>query len=241
MSFNVPLSSERANRLIDVAPVGEGGRVLDAGCGEGDFLVRCLEKTKAEGVGIDIDSSLLNKAKELASKAIPELSCTFRKGDLTKTPLKANSYDLAICLGASHAFGVGEEAFPNCLQRLIKTVKPGGLLLIGEGYWKQKPDPEYLKLIGDPVGIYRDHEGNIAFGERLGLVPLYAATSGVEEWDAFENAFQKKIHTLVKEQPGDPDNQAKLERNREWREGYEKWGRTTMGFGFYVFLKPEED
>jgi hypothetical protein len=29
--------------------------------------------------------------------------------------------------------------------------------------------------------------------------------------------------------------QADLERRRRWRDGYLRWGRSTLGFGFYVF------
>lgn len=241
MSFNVPLSSARASRLIEIIPVTSDATVVDAGCGDGDFLIEYLKHSGSEGLGIDIDSSLLKLAREKASQRIPDLTCTFRKGDLTKTSLKANAFDLAICLGASHAFGTGEEAFPTCLEKMIKAVRADGCLLIGEGYWKQEPDPEYLELIGEPVGIYRTHEENIALAESLGLLPLYAATSTTEEWDAFEDAFSKKVHAMAKENPDDPDKQAKRERAREWREGYEKWGRTTMGFGFYVFRKLDDE
>jgi hypothetical protein len=30
----------------------------------------------------------------------------------------------------------------------------------------------------------------------------------------------------------------KLAQSRAWRDGYLRWGRETMGFGFYLFLKP---
>ena len=78
--------------------------------------------------------------------------------------LRAESaFALGICIGSTHAFGAGDSAYPNTFERLKQLVRPGGYLLIGEGYWKQEPAPEYLAFIGDPVGIYRDHAGNISF------------------------------------------------------------------------------
>lgn len=38
--------------------------------------------------------------------------------------------------------------------------------------------------------------------------------------------------------PDDPAALEALGRSRGWRDGYLRWGRATMGFGFYVFMKP---
>lgn len=88
-----------------------------------------------------------------------------------------------MCIGSTHAFGTGDTAYPNTLRELSRLVRPGGHLLIGEGYWKQPPAPDYLKLIGEPAVIYRDHAGNISFAEQHSLVTLYAAVSNNDEWD----------------------------------------------------------
>ena len=39
--------------------------------------------------------------------------------------------------------------------------------------------------------------------------------------------------------PHDAETEAKLARSRAWRDGYLRWGRTTMRFGFYLLGKPE--
>ena len=117
-------------------------------------------------------------------------------------------------------------------------MRPGGQLLIGEGYWKQPPATEYLQLIGEPVGIYRDHAANISFAEAHGLVATYAAVSNDDEWDHFEWSHRMKIERQCALSPDDPDVKKKLKRSRDWRDGYLRWGRSTMGFGFYLFLKP---
>ncbi|MBC7783609.1 MAG: hypothetical protein H7144_07195 [Burkholderiales bacterium] len=95
-----------------------------------------------------------------------------------------------------------------------------------------------MKLIGDPVGIYRDHAGNVAFAEELGLIAVYAVVSSDNEWDQFEWGHYMKVRREAEANPDDPKLAARLSRSRHWRDGYLRWGRATMGFGVYVFRLP---
>lgn len=241
MLFNSPLSSEKADRIISVLGLFEHDRVLDVGCGRGEFLIRLIEATGATGLGIDIDADSISDARKNASGRISNERCELIAADIKETSLDENSFDLAMCVGSTHAFGPGEAAYPNAIQALIRMVKPGGQILIGEGYWKQPPNPDYLKLLGEPVGIYHDHPGNISLAEQHGLIPVYAAVSSDDEWDHFEWSHRMKVENLALANPDDPKSAERLERSRQWRDGYLRWGRTTMGFGFYVCRKQVSD
>ncbi len=238
MKFNTPLSSDKADRLIRLLDLGCDGRVLDAGCGRGEFLIRVIEQTGASGQGIDIGPGLIALARSNAAGRVPAQSCEFRECDAESWVPQDGSFDLAICLGSTHAFGTGETAYPNTIARLSRAVRAGGQILVGEGYWKATPAPEYLELIGEPVGIYRDHPANVASAEAQGLVPLYAAVSNEDEWDHFEWMHRISIERESALHPGDPEINAKVQRSRVWRDGYLRWGRSTMGFGFYLFQNP---
>ena len=156
MRFNIPLSQEKADRIIASLDVSPNAQVLDVGCGVGEFLLQLIEKSNARGAGVDIDARLIASAKENASLRIGKSGAEFYTADVNTYSFSDHQFDLVICLGSTHAFGLGELAYPNALQRLQRLVKPGGCLLIGEGYWKQSPDPDYLALLGEPVGIYHD-------------------------------------------------------------------------------------
>lgn len=236
--FNNPISSAKADQLVTALDLQANAIALDAGCGHGEFLIRVLESVASTGVGIDSDAACVQAAIENATGRVAEGSCEFIEADLQVKPLEPDSFDLAICIGSTHAFGEGAAAFPNTIDALSRVVRPGGRLLLGEGYWKQTPAPEYLELIGEPVGIYRDHAQNISYGEERGLLPLYALVSNEDEWDDFEWTHKMKIERQAALTPNDPSVMNKLKRSREWRDGYLKWGRSTMGFGFYLFEKP---
>jgi len=238
MKFNIPVSDHKVDRLIRLLDLAEGSRVFDAGCGEGEFLVRVMEMTGAAGLGVDIDTGSITAARSKAATRLPPGAWEFREWDLQKETLEEGAFDVAICLGSTHAFGSGEAAYPNAIARLQRTVRPGGQILIGEGYWRQTPTPEYLELIGEPVGVYRDHAANVSFAEAQGLVPLYAAVSNEDEWDHFEWTHRMRIERESMLRAEDDELAANLRRSRAWRDGYLRWGRSTMGFGFYLFMKP---
>lgn len=241
MPFNSPLSTEKADRLIEALGLGAQHRVVDIGCGEGEFLRRLHRATGAHCLGIDIDAALVESA---GGRLAPDEAggIEFRAADINTAGLAPGSFDLAVCMGSSHAFGSGADAYPNALTGMRALLREGGLVLIGEGYWKQPPAGEYLDFIGEPVGIYNSHEQNIGQAESLGFLPLYACTANADEWDHFEWSFRMRAERAALAAPQDADAQAKCRRVREWNRHYRMYGRSTMGFGFYLFTStpPEE-
>lgn len=236
--FNSPLSAAKADQLIAVLGLSEKSRILDAGCGNGEFLIRAVKASGATGLGIDLDQKLIDLARENASQRNTTGHCEFRQSDMQSQELGNQKYDIALCIGSTHAFGSGAEAYPNAINALGQLLRPGGLMLIGEGYWKQPPSAEYLQFLGEPTGIYHDHAANIACAEARGLLPLYAAVSSDDEWDHFEwSHYQRAIQRAE----ANADASAAAEGIKQaiaWRNAYLRWGRSTMGFGFYLFRTP---
>lgn len=239
MLFNVPLGAGKAARLIELLELTPDARVLDAGCGTGEFLIRTIEATGAFGVGFDLDAKSIEAANRNVGARIPGDRHEFKVVDLRKEGIPDETFDAAICLGSTHAFGDGGRAYPSTLEGLKRAVRPGGRVLVGDGYWKQPPAAEYLELLGDPPGIYHDHRANVSVAEAMGLVPLYAAVSNDDEWDDFEWSHRMRFEREAALHPDDPKAAAKLDASRAWRDGYLRWGRSTMGFGFYLFMKPQ--
>ena len=220
MLFNSPLSDEKADRLVNLLDLRPGNRALDVGCGTGEFLLRIVAHHGVHGIGIDRDSRCIAAAQEAAASRALSARCEFHAIDANEFAAGPGAFHLGMCIGSTHAFGTGDAAYPNTIKRLIELVQPGGYVLIGEAYWKQDPAPDYLNLLGDPVGIYRDHAGNISFAESHGLEPLYAAVSNDDEWDHFEWSHQRKVAREAANHPDDPTFAARLAHSRQWRDGY---------------------
>jgi SAM-dependent methyltransferase len=226
-SFYSPLSEQTVDALIERLQLVPSARVLDVGCGKAEMLVRAVERYAASGVGIEPNRSFIERARRHARVVL-------HAADVQDVQLAGESFDAAFCIGSTHAFG----KYADALRELAALLRNAGCLMVGEGYWKRPPDPRYLDVLGGGADEFTSHEANIRAGEALGLRLRFAATSSEAEWDAYEGLYAASIERFAAEHPADPDRDAMLERSRGWYASYNKWGRSTLGFGVYLFEKP---
>ncbi|MEM7312665.1 MAG: methyltransferase domain-containing protein [Planctomycetota bacterium] len=238
MLFNSPIGPIKADMLIELLSLSATDRVIDVGCGTGEFLIRIGERYGASGVGVDIDGNSL----ELARSAAAERGCGDRI-QFIDTKIQGyecdEPFDCGVCMGATHAYAMDEPAYVETLNGLGQSIRVGGLLLIGESYWIREPDQEYVDFVGEPSGTYRTHRENVELAEAHGLRTLYATTSSLDEWDDFEWRHHMRIEKMASEAPDDVEVIERRDRGRAWRAAYLKWGRGTLGFGFYLFRREE--
>jgi SAM-dependent methyltransferase len=232
--FCSPLSTSKADLLVELLDLPPSGRVLDVGCGKAELLLRIARRYGAFGVGVDPDGGFLAAARASADAHGVSQRMEFHEARVADVALEPASFDLALCIGSSHAYGTFAEA----LAALAGLVRPGGQVLIADLYWRQEPSPDYLALLGASAAIHLTHAGNEAAGLAVGLAPFYSAVSSQDEWDHFEGLFCRAVERFARDQPDDPDAEAFRARIRQWREGYRRWGRDTLGFGFYLYGKP---
>lgn len=229
-----PISPAKADQVIELLSLARSDRVLDVGCGKAELLIRILERYGCRGLGVDRSTSMIRAAVEEASHRGVADRLELLESDAAQLGGEPGGYAAASCLGASDALG----GFQAALERLAAWVRPGGLVLIGEGYWQREPAAEYLAAFGATRDDYLTHAGCVGAGVSLGLVPYYAVTSTTDEWDRYEWLHARNVELFAVENPGDPDVPALLSRRRAWRDLYLTWGRETLGFGLYLFRKP---
>jgi len=232
--FCSPMSEEKADLLLSRLEQGNKDRVVDIGCGKGELLIRMAERFGIEGVGIDRSTTFLDIAREQARRAGVAGRISFLEQDAATYTADSTCFAAGLCIGSGAAFGF----FADVVKRMSCLIQPGGLLLIGECYWKQEPAAEYLQFLGVDRGIYSSHEGNIELARQLRLIPLWSTVSSDEEWEAYEELYRRNIEDYVAENPEDPDLPAMIERVAIWNKMYHEYGRNMLGFGFYLLKKP---
>jgi len=228
--FANPLDEAVVDRVLALLELGPGARVLDVGCGNAELLIRLVERYGVEGTGIDPNADFIAEGRRRAAARGVADRLRLHAVAVADHDGGADAYDAALCIGATHAYG----DFDRTLAALRGRVRPGGHVLIGDGYWKRTPDPGYLELLGAAPDEMTTHAGNVARAEALGFVLQYAAVAGEADWDHYEGLYRRAVERHVAEHPDDPETPAYRERIRRWHAGYLAWGRDTLGFGLYL-------
>lgn len=200
MPFHNPISESAVDALIGLMPLATGDRALDVGCGRGELLVRIAEATGAHGVGLDASEGQIARARHEASSRVPATEMLFETRDAGTLVAPAGSFALAACVGSSHALG----GPASTLERLTELVRPGGHVVLGEGYWIRPPLPGELEAHVSFEDELPDLPGLLSAGDRHGLRPVYLASATDEDWRRYEWAYVFNLETYATASPDEP-------------------------------------
>jgi SAM-dependent methyltransferase len=230
LPFSAPISEETVSGLLEFLPLDGASTVLDVGCGRAELLLRVAERFSLRAVGIDNDAEVLEQARETANQRGLGDRVSLVEGSATEVDLP-EKFDLSICIGASHAL----SGYLETIDFLQTLTKKGGYLLLGEGFWRRPPDPEYLAAFGGRADEMTAHYENIATARSAGLNLVWSMVSTDTDWDRYEGLYRFAMHRHLTENPEDPEAESFSRRSEEWHDAYQRWGRSTMGFALYLF------
>ena len=103
-----------------------GMRVLDAGCGTGNFSLK-MAALGATVEGVDLSAPMIGYAKEKAQASSYADQLHFQVGDLYDLPFADESFDAVLSMAAFEFINEDRRA----LEEFMRVVKPGGRVLIG--------------------------------------------------------------------------------------------------------------
>jgi ubiquinone/menaquinone biosynthesis C-methylase UbiE len=101
-----------------------GEKVLDVGCGTGNFSIKLAQKG-CEVIGIDISKPMLEKAAKKADQL--NLAINFKKADVLNLEFEDNHFDAVFSMAAVEFI----EDLKKAIQEMKRVVKPGGKILLG--------------------------------------------------------------------------------------------------------------
>lgn len=230
-----PIASSSIEHALDLVAAAPLSNALDIACGKAELLIRLCERFPApfRALGLDNSPFMLDEARTRAAarNAADRLTLRLTDAEHIVPLLPGSSFDFVSCIGSSHALQDKHRA----MEQMARLATPRGHVLLGEGYWKKKPDPAYLAALGTTESEMDSHEANQRLGEPHDLTLVWSTSASDEDWDSYENAYAANIENFVRSNPADPDAQAMLERSRAWNNLYTTLGRDNMGFGLYLF------
>lgn len=234
LTFNAPLSIERADRLARELAARRPATVVDLGCGWGEFLLRVLAAApEASGTGVDTHAADLARAREAASERCLGDRVVFVEGSATDY---AHEADVLISIGAYQAFGT----IPEAMTALRGRLRPGGRLLLGAEYWQRPPTDAELAHMWEGISVddCTDLPGLVDMATTAGLRPLRIETATRGEWEEFESAYGAELEAWLLDHPDHPDADdvlTKVDKHRDiWLRGH----RDVMGFAHLTLGVP---
>ena len=136
--------------------------VLDLGCGKGAVSILIAERFGYSVTGIDAMPEFLKVAGRKAEQLNLINLCKFIKDDIFEFTKTRHEFDLVLLASLGGIFGTNKET----IARLRTQVKPGGYILIDDGYLK-----EGITLKRKHYEHYRSHSETIneltAYSDKL--------------------------------------------------------------------------
>jgi SAM-dependent methyltransferase len=218
-----PVSDATVRRLV--ARLGPVARVLDLGCGFGEWLLAALDGAHgATGVGVDTSRPALDEARRRASDR--GLADRVAYEEVEAAAYRGAGFDAVLCIGATHAFG----GLAGTLDAVRAHLRPEGRVLLGEGFWDGEPTPQAMSALGAEPGELPDLPGIVEQARAAGYEPGYGHVSSAEEWDDYEWSWTGSLTDWALTEAGDADRASALSiastHRDEWLAGY----RGQLGF-----------
>ncbi len=126
--FTARMSAPMAARMVRLAGIGPGGRVLDIGTGTGIVALEALAAGAAL-TGIDLSEKMLEMARRRVNERGLGKKAEFQKMDAEALELEDRSFDAVVSLYALLHFPAPEKA----LAEMLRVLEPGGTLVLAVG------------------------------------------------------------------------------------------------------------
>lgn len=235
--FASPVSLETLERVMAIANPAPGALAFDLGCGTANMALHLAETRGLRVKAVDRSPLMIAEAERRLAGRGGAGSVELHQEASTGFLAREGEADLVVAIGAV-ALTEGPQDARSVMTALARNVKPGGLLLWGETYWKKPPSQMISLLLGPTASVYEEHRDYVHAGDAAGLLPLYAVTASDQEWDEYTWRYTTALENHLRDHPDDPDAAEITNRARGWRALYLAEGRDTMGFGLYLFRKP---
>ncbi|WP_127500863.1 SAM-dependent methyltransferase [Actinoplanes solisilvae] len=220
-----PFSPAKLATLGQAIKLRAGERLVDLCCGKGELLRSWHVAHGIRGIGVDISTAFVAEAREHAAGFPVEFVHGDAAGFVAPEPA-----DVVACIGATWIGG----GVAGTIEIMERSLRPGGMLLIGEPYWRlDPPDQRTIEAChAQSRDFFRSLPELVAhFGDDLGWDLVEMVLASQDSWDRYAAAHWLNIRTWLDANPDDelvPQLRAELDtdpmRHVRYRREYLGWG-----------------
>ena len=228
-----PITHEKLATLGAALRLESGTRVLDLGSGSGEMLCTWARDYGIVGTGIDMSQLFTEKAKLRAEELGVADQVTFIHGDAADY-VSDEKVGVAACVGATWIAG----GVIGTIELLARSLHNGGILLIGEPYWRQLPPTENVAkgCLAGSISDFLMLPELLASFDHLGYDVVEMVLADQDGWDRYEAAKWLTMRRWLEANPDDEfakDVRAKLTAEPV---RYAAYTREYLGWGVFALM-----
>ena len=229
-----PLTPEKLATLGTALRLETGTRALDLGSGSGEMLCTWARDYGISGVGIDMSQLFSEQAKLRAEELGVADRVEFIHGDAAGY-VADQKVGVAACVGATWIGG----GVAGTIELLARSLRTGGIILIGEPYWRQLPSTEDVAkgCLADSISDFLTLPDLLASFGHLDYDVVEMVLADQDGWDRYEAAKWLTMRRWLEANPNDEfakDVRAKLTSEPE---RYAAYTREYIGWGVFALMK----
>ncbi|MGH3859573.1 SAM-dependent methyltransferase [Actinokineospora sp.] len=229
-----PITPEKLATMGRALRLPAGTTALDLCCGKGELLCTWARDHAVTGVGVDISTVFLDAARERAVELGVADRVAFRHDDAAGF-VADEPVDLVACVGATW---IG-EGVTGTVELLDRSLRPGGLMLIGEPYWRLAPPDQATveACYATEADEWRSLSDLVAHFNDLGWDVVEMVLADGDSWDRYVAAQWLNVRRWLDDNPYDelaPELRADLS---ESQIRYTRYLREYLGWGLFALMK----
>ncbi|MBN9428868.1 MAG: class I SAM-dependent methyltransferase [Burkholderiales bacterium] len=228
-----PFTPEKLATLGAALRLEPETRILDLGSGSGEMLCTWARDIGISGTGIDMSRLFTEQAKLRAEELGVADRVEFIHGDAAGY-IADEKVGVAACVGATWIGG----GVVGTIELLAKSVRTGGIILIGEPYWRQLPPTEDVAkgcLAGSLSDFLVLSELLASFGN-LGYDVVEMVLADQDSWDRYEAAKWLTMRRWLEANPDDDFAKNVRAELTSAPERYASYTREYLGWGVFALM-----
>ena len=241
--FNITESAHRIHNPITpvkLASLGTalrlepGARMLDLGSGSGEMLCTWARDHDIVGTGVDMSQLFTGQAKLRAEELGVADKVAFIHGDAAGY-VSDERVDVGACVGATWIGG----GVAGTIELLARSLRVGGMMLIGEPYWRQLPPTEEVVkgCLANSLSDFLVLPDLLASFGQLGYDVVEMVLADQDGWDRYEAAKWLTMRRWLEANPDDELVKVVRAQLTSEPERYATHTREYLGWGVFALME----